>query len=151
MSPYNPELPKFLDVLYLPDHEKMPGYLGVKCLFEEHPGWEKTARFAFQYLDGKVFFRVYPTGVQFPLGEVSSLDEAIEIAKQFLKKWLGHGLEDLEFQSETAEAILQLEEEQRKEKELRGRKWLEENQRFIEKGLEEYRKQLGKDNGEQKK
>ncbi len=120
---YNPELPKFLNVLYLPEHEKIPGYLSIECLFEEHSGWEIERGFTFQYLDGEVFFRVYPTLVQLPLGKASSLDDAIEMAKEFLKKWLSLDLKTHgRFQLEVASEILRLEEEKRREKEAQRKK-----------------------------
>jgi hypothetical protein len=118
----NPELPKFLDVLYLPEHEKIPGYLNISCVWEKITGWEKESGFTFQYLDQTVYFRVYPTGVQLPLGNAATVDEAIEIAQQFLKKWLSadilrHG----DFKSEIAKKIRHLEDIQRAEKEQRNR------------------------------
>lgn len=117
----NPELPKFLDVLYLPEHEKIPGYLNISCVWEKITGWEKESGFTFQYLDQTVYFRVYPTGVQLPLGNAATVDEAIEIAKQFLKKWIGTDLADASFRHETAAAISRLEAIQRAEKEQRNR------------------------------
>jgi len=137
---YNLELPKFLDVLYLPEHEKIPGYLSIECLFEEHPGWEIERGFTFQYLEGEVFFRVYPTLVQFPLGKASNLENAIEMTKQFLRKWVGHDIKDSQFRIETAEAIFQMEEEKRKREEVP----FEERKRRIAEALEQYRKKPGK-------
>jgi hypothetical protein len=67
-------------------------------------------------------FFMYPTRgkdyVLFGIGKASSLEEAIEIAKQFLKKWLsGDILTYGDFQIEVAGEIFRLEEEQRKKKE----------------------------------
>ncbi|MDX9993365.1 MAG: hypothetical protein RBS68_15085 [Anaerolineales bacterium] len=120
----NPELPIFLESLYDPDDKYIPGYITVRCLFEDAgwPGREIQRGFNFQYLQGKVYFHVYPTGVQLPLGNAATVDEAIEIAKRFLKKWLSadisrHGA----FKSEMAEKILHLEAIQRAEKEQQNR------------------------------
>lgn len=121
MGSYNLELPKFLDVLYLPDHEKIPGCLSINCLFEKVAGWEREGAYTFQYLEGEVFFSYPGYGgryMQYPLGKASSLDEAIEVAKQFLKKWLGHDPKDDQFRHETAAAILimRMEEDVRKKR-----------------------------------
>lgn len=113
---YNPNLPEFTEVLYLPDHEKIPGYLNISCKYEEQPGWEREGGFTFQYLDRQVFFLAYPALVQLPLGEASTVEEAIEIAKEFLKKWLSM---DIKTHSDFQ---IQLEEEKRREKE---RRWKE--------------------------
>ncbi|MBI4760622.1 MAG: hypothetical protein ACOYYF_07490 [Chloroflexota bacterium] len=120
MGSYNPELPKFLRVRYLPDG-KIPGFLGIKCLLEEETGWEIESEYHFQYLDGEVFFVVYSYGgsfIPYPFGKASSLDDAINVAKQFLKKWIGHDPKDDQFRHETAAAILimRMEEDVRKKR-----------------------------------
>lgn len=116
----NPELPIFLESIYNPDDKYIPGRIKIRCLFEDAgwPGREIQRGFNFQYLQEKVYFHVYPTGVQLPLGNATNVDEAIEIAKQFLKKWLSLDLKTYgRFQHEVADKILRLEEEKRKEKE----------------------------------
>lgn len=121
MTNNNEELPKFIKAKYNPNHSHIPGYISILCLFEDQ-GWlgrEIERGFSFQYLQGTTYFHVYPTGVQLPLGNAATVDEAIEIAKQFLKKWIGTDQADAPFRHETADAILQLEAIQRAEKEHR--------------------------------
>lgn len=138
MSYYNLELPKFLDVQYLPDGY-IPGFLGIECLFEEEVGWEIVREFHFQYLNGEVFFIVFGYGgkpIPYPLGKASNLEDAIEAAKQFLKKWIGHDPKDFQFQSETANAIFQLEMEEERKRKGMSVEEMEELKRKIAKGTE---------------
>ncbi|GAB4465977.1 MAG: hypothetical protein Kow0070_28680 [Anaerolineales bacterium] len=111
MNYHNPDLPEFLDAEYLPNHEKIPGYLGITCKYEKQPGWEKEGGFVFQYLDGKLFYRCYPSLVQYPLGEAASVEEAIEKAWQFLQKWISLDPKHLRFQIDVSGEIRRLEEE----------------------------------------
>lgn len=110
----NPDLPVFLEHRYEPDDEYVPGCLTIRCRYEDHgwPGRIIEGPYIFQYFEkGKrLFFRVYPTLVQLPLGEANTLEEAIEQAKSFLRRWLG---KDWQFQHKVAEKIQRLEEEQR--------------------------------------
>jgi hypothetical protein len=109
---YDVELVKILEITYIPDHEKIPGYLSIYCLIKEFRTREQERGYTFQYdnINGKVFFRVYPTGVQLPLGDARNVEEATEQAKEFLFKWLG---DDTQFRLRTAEEIRRLEEEKR--------------------------------------
>lgn len=111
-------LPKFLDVQYEPDNKFVPGCLTVRYRFEDEgwPGREIERGFVFQYLKGRVFFRVYPTLVEYPLGEATCLDDAIELAKQFLDKWLSLDRKNADFRLSTLREILRLEEEKRNNK-----------------------------------
>ncbi len=110
----NPDLPVFLEDRYEPDDEYVPGCLTIRCRFEDHgwPGRIIEGPYIFQYFEKEksLFFRVYPTLVQLPLGEANSLEEAIEQAKSFLRRWLG---KDGHFQLEVSREIQRLEEEQR--------------------------------------
>ena len=113
MTSAGPDLPEFLDVHYEPDDKSIPGRLTIGCRFEDH-GWpgrviERSLIFQYHAQDGKLFFRVYPSLVQLPLGEAKDLEDATEKAKQFLKKRLG---KDRQFQSRTFGEILRLEKEQ---------------------------------------
>lgn len=119
----NLELPKFLESLYDPNDKYIPGCITVRCVFEDEgwPGRIIKSGFNFQYLEGKVFYHVYPTGVQLLLGNAATVDEAIEIAKQFLRKWLSSDIKHRAFQREVTEKILHLEAIQRAEKEQRNR------------------------------
>lgn len=118
----NPELPKFINFTYSPADEQVPGCLTVRYRFEKWSGHEVERGFIFQYLQGKVFFRVYPTLVQLPLGEAASVEEAVELAKQFLDKWLSEDPRYLGFQNKMAREISRLEEEKRREKEAQRKK-----------------------------
>lgn len=111
-----PGLPKFLNAQYEPDDKFVPGCLTVYYRFEDEgwPGREIERGFVFQYLEGKVFFRVYPTLVQYPLGEASSLDKAIDLIKQFLDKWLSLEPKNVDFRLSTQREILHLEEEKKR-------------------------------------
>ena len=84
---YNPELPKVIRFEYRPHS----GHLFIRCLFEEWPGREVEGTYGFQLSRTGVFF-ICPTRgkdhVLFPLGEAATAEEAVEIVKQFLKKWL---------------------------------------------------------------
>lgn len=118
-----PGLPKFLDARYDPDDKFVPGCLTIRYHFEDEgwPGREIESGFVFQYIEKekKVFFHVYPTLVQYPLGEATNLDGAIEMAKQFLNKWLSLDRKDADFRLSTFREILRLEEEKRKEQRRR--------------------------------
>lgn len=141
-----PGLPEFLDARYEPDDKFVPGCIRIVCRFEDDgwPGRVIERGFVFQYLEGRVFLRVYPTLVQYPLGEATSPEDAIELAKQFLNKRLSLDIKYADFQISVNREILRLEEEKRREKE-RTRKVMsveemEELKRRIEKGLERFRK-----------
>lgn len=123
MPYYNPNLPEFLDFLYLPDHEKIPGYLSILCRYEEEVGWVRESGFTFRYLEGKLFFHAAPPiPVDVPLGEAASLEEAIEMAKEFLKKWLSLDLKTYgRFQLQVADEIYRLREEKKKQEAERKR------------------------------
>lgn len=139
---YNPELPKFVRFEYRPQS----GHLFVRYLFEEWPGREVEGTYAFQYL-GREFFFMYPIGIEYvllPLGEAANVEEAVEAAKRFLEKWLGHDIKDFRFRSKVAEEIARLEEEKRKEEERYNKEHLEENKRKLAEALEQLRKRSGK-------
>jgi hypothetical protein len=109
----NADLPVFLEHRYEPDDEYVPGCLTIRCRFEDH-GWSGRIierGFVFQYFpeERQLFFYVFPTYVQLPLGKPSCLEEAIEQAKSFLRRWLG---KDWKFQLKIDEEIQRLEEEQ---------------------------------------
>jgi len=98
---------------YEPDNKYVPGRLAFFCRFEDQ-GWpgriiERSLVFQYFEKEKRIFFRVYPTLVQFPLGEADNLDEAIDQAKSFLRRWLG---KDWQFQLEVSREIRRLEEEQ---------------------------------------
>jgi hypothetical protein len=109
---YNSELPKIVRFEYRPES----GYLFVRCLFEEWPGREVEGTYGFQLSRTGVFF-ICPTRgkdhVLFPLGEAATAEEAVEIVKQFLKKWLSLDVLTYgDFQNEVAREISRLKEEQ---------------------------------------
>lgn len=110
---YNPELPKVIRFEYRPQS----GRLFVRCVFEEWAGREVEGTYGFQYQGQELSF-MYPTKseeyVLLPLGRAASIEDAVHMAEQFLKKWLSldvktHG----RFQSEVTDKIAQLQERRR--------------------------------------
>ncbi|MBI4760625.1 MAG: hypothetical protein ACOYYF_07475 [Chloroflexota bacterium] len=112
---------EFLDAIYIPNHDPIPGYLGIGCLIMEFGIREQKCGYDFQYKSdtGELFF-VCPTFgsnfVYLPIGIAENVDDAIEQAKQFLVKWLTGEPQYWTFQQETHAKIMQLEEEQRQKK-----------------------------------
>lgn len=133
----NPELPKFIDFKYLPDHEYIPGCLSLVYRYEKWLGNEKEGGFTFQFLKGKLFFLIHPTDVQLPIGVAANVEDAVELAKQFLNKWLSEDPKHAEFRIHVSGEILRLEEAKGKEKDQESKKNYEQNLRFLTKTLEE--------------
>jgi hypothetical protein len=139
----NIELVKFLDAKYHPEHDHIPGYISILCHLREFGTRDIERGYDFQYDrdSGKVFFLVYPTGVQLPVGIATSVEDAIEQAKQFLTKWLNG---DFQFQRITSQEIQRLEAEKRVPKELHNIQHMEENKRKLMDALRKHRKKSGK-------